>query len=69
MDYIDWWVIKIMSKLHIKLKNSEDREYYWHEVDFIVTSSLHMFIVKDTFGNLIFAVPMDRIEYYERVEE
>lgn len=58
-----------MSKLHIKLKNGEDREYYWHEVDFIVTSSLNMFIVKDTSGNLIFAIPMDRLEYYERIEE
>lgn len=58
-----------MFKLHIKLKNGEDREYYWHEVDFIVTPSLNMFIVKDTSGNLIFAVPMDRLEYYERVEE
>ena len=58
-----------MSKLHIKLKNGEDREYYWHEVDFIVTSSLNMFIVKDTSGNLIFAIPMNRLEYYERIEE
>lgn len=59
-----------MSKLHIKLKNGEDREYYWHEVDFIVTPSLNMFIVKDTTdGTLIFAVSMDRLEYYERVEE
>lgn len=57
-----------MSKLHIKLKNGEDREYYWHEVDFIITSSLHMFIVKDTSENVVFAVPMDRLEYYERVE-
>lgn len=58
-----------MFKLHIKLKNGEDREYYWHEVDFIVTSSLNMFIVKDTSENLIFAIPMDRLEYYERIEE
>ena len=26
-----------MFKLHIKLKNGEDREYYWNEVDFLVT--------------------------------
>ena len=58
-----------MFKLHIKLKNGEDREYDWNKVDFIVTPSLNMFIVKDTSGNLIFAVPMDRLEYYERVEE
>ena len=57
-----------MFKLHIKLKNGEDREYYWHEVDFSVTS-VAVFVVRDTSGNLIFAVPMDRLEYYERVEE
>lgn len=58
-----------MSKLHIKLKNGEDREYYWHEVDFIVTSDPNLFVVRDTSGILIFAVSMDRIEYYERIEE
>ena len=58
-----------MSKLHIKRKNGEDREYYWHEVDFIVTSDPNLFVVRDTSGILIFAVSMDRIEYYERIEE
>ena len=58
-----------MFKLHIKLKNGEDREYYWHEVDFIVTPPSNILIVRDTSGNLIFAVPVDRLEYYERVEE
>lgn len=58
-----------MFKLHIKLKNGEDREYYWDEVDFIVTPSVNMFMVKDTFENVIFAASMDRLEYYERVEE
>ena len=58
-----------MSKLHIKLKNGEDREYYWHEVDFSVTSLLHLFVVRDKAEDLIFAVPLDRLEYYERVEE
>lgn len=58
-----------MYKLHIKLKNGEDREYYWHEVDFIVTPSLNLFIVKDTAGTVLFVVPMNRLEYYERIEE
>ena len=58
-----------MFKLHIKLKNGEDREYYWNEVDFLVTSPSNMFIVRDKSASLIFAVPVDRLEYYERVEE
>lgn len=58
-----------MSKLHIKLRNGEDREYDWNEVDFIVTPPSNIFIVRDMSGNLIFAAPIDRIEYYERVEE
>ncbi|MBO6272767.1 hypothetical protein J6O48_08320 [bacterium] len=58
-----------MPKLHIKLKNGEDREYYLNEVNFVVTSASNMFIVRDTVENLIFAASMDRIEYYERIEE
>ena len=58
-----------MSKLHIKLKNGEDREYYWHEVDFSASSDPNLFVVRNTSGILEFAVPMDRIEYYERIEE
>ena len=58
-----------MLKLHIKLKNGEDRKYYWHEVDFSVTLPSNILIVRDMSGNLIFAVLMDRLEYYERIEE
>lgn len=58
-----------MFKLHIKLKNGEDREYYWDNVDFSVTPSLHLFVVRDKAEELIFAVPIDRLEYYERIEE
>lgn len=60
-----------MSKLHIKLKNGEDREYYWNEVNFLVDPTSKLFVVRDTSinRNLIFAVPMNRLEYYERVEE
>ena len=58
-----------MSKLHIKLKNGEDREYYWHQVNFNATSDPNLFVVRDTSGILIFAVSMDRLEYYERIEE
>lgn len=58
-----------MFKLHVKLKNGEDREYDWDKIDFIVISSLNMFVVKDMSENVIFAVSMDRLEYYERVEE
>lgn len=57
-----------MFKLHIKLKNGEDREYYWNEVDFTASSNSNLFVVRNTSGILIFAVPMDRLEYYERVE-
>ena len=58
-----------MFKLHVKLKNGEDREYDWDKIDFIVISSLNMFVVKDMSENVIFAVSMDRLEYYETVEE
>jgi len=58
-----------MFKLHIKLKNGEDREYYWDKVDFLVTSELKLFVVRDKSGNLIFATLTDRLEYYERIEE
>lgn len=59
----------MVFKLHIKLKNGEDREYYWDNVDFSVTPILHLFVVRDKVEELIFAVPIDRIEYYERVGE
>lgn len=58
-----------MFKLHIKLKNGEDREYDWDKVDFTVTPVLQLFVVRNMSEDLIFAVPMDKIEYYERVEE
>ena len=59
-----------MFKLHIKLKNGEDREYYWHEINYVdISVSTNMFIVRDTTESLIFAASMDRLEYYERIEE
>lgn len=61
-----------MQYLYIKLKSGRYKTYKWDDVDFLITEQSKIFVVRTEKGKgeseLLFAAPLENIEYYERTE-
>jgi hypothetical protein len=60
-------VVNTKKYLGVSLKSGEYKQYLWDNVTFDApTGNL---VVRDLNGELVLFVPLNNIEYYERIEE